>query len=379
MLKLRKWFGAGAKTNVTLPLDLTDPAFIADPTPTYAWLRENAPLCAVKSGGYLMTRHADIKAALSGKDLGNAPSRFAALHARNADKYPAAALVANIPPFLDMPEHKLPRQALSRSFHNTVATFADSVDTLAHRHVTAARGMGEIDLITTIAQPFACQTIAQFIGLSAETDQIKAATTSFFRLFAPAQDAVTFAQTNAALAKARDLMTGALTAHHAPSLISNLVAFQADQPDLTDQHIIDNALLVLADGVENIEAGITQAALSDATHLDAPTIRNILAAQSPAQIIPRVCREAFSVHGQDITVGTPVFLALGSANISGDTPIPFGAGRHSCIGESLAVMMVGACARALRDSDAHITATDLHYAPMFGHRWPRGVHVTLLA
>ncbi|MEJ6396523.1 cytochrome P450 [Yoonia sp. 208BN28-4] len=372
MLKLRKLFGSGSKApEITLPVDLLDPGFVADPHATYAWLRDNAPLAPVKSGGFVMTRHDDIKAMLSSKALGNAPSRFSTLHARNAGKYTAASLAAHIPPFQDQPDHKLPRQALTRSFHDTFKVFAPTIPDRAAAKIAQVQTPDRIDLIDDAAQDFACQTIAAFVGLEATTAQIKSATAAFFRLFAPVQDAAIFEKTNAALDDARAMMAAHLTDAD-DTLVAGLRRFQSDNPALSQQHIVDNALLVLADGVENIEAGIAQVAMAD-IQVSEDNVRTVLASQTPAQIIPRVCREAFSMHGHDVAVGTPVFLALQSTNAQ--EPLTFGAGRHSCIGEQLGVAMIAGFARALQDSGAVVDASGLHYAPMFGHRWPRGVKV----
>ena len=88
-------------------MDLLSPEVVADPYPLYAALRRDHPLAELVQGGYLLTRHADVMAAFTNPDLGNAPSRFSVLAARNRGKYVAADIAANIPPFHDMPEHQL--------------------------------------------------------------------------------------------------------------------------------------------------------------------------------------------------------------------------------------------------------------------------------
>jgi len=55
----------------------------------------------------------------------------------------------------------------------------------------------------------------------------------------------------------------------------------------------------------------------------------------------------------------------------------FGLGRHRCIGEQLAIAMITAFCSALSKRNPEIDAANLHYASMFGHKWPRGVTLSL--
>lgn len=414
MKKLRKWFGAGRTVkpaapaiDTTQPVDLLGAAFLADPYPTYAALRQSVPVAPVAGGGYLLTRHADVRAAFSDDRLGNAPSRFSVLGPRNRDKYEAAALVAHIPPFLDMPDHRLPRQALTRAFFNTFKPFASQVEDVAEAVLADAPREVAFDLIGQVSSPFSVRVMARFVGLDADVAVLKSATQAFFHLFAPIRDPAAFAETNAQLAAFRALVADQLAARRAdgrPSLLTHLTAFQQDAPDLTDTQIVDNAILVFADGVENIEAGaatllrlVTREGIAEQVargDLDAEAVvREGLRLDSPGQIIPRVAREDTVLNDTEIPAGTPVFLALASANRDAeqfddpdtfrlDRPgeaLVFGQGRHRCIGEQLGVLqlrvLLTAMLRAgLRDSGPEMPLT---YQARFGHRWPAAMPVTL--
>ena len=63
-------------------IDLTAPAFFADPYPAYELLRPHHAIVAAANGGHVLLRHADILEALSDEKLGNAPSRYSALAAK---------------------------------------------------------------------------------------------------------------------------------------------------------------------------------------------------------------------------------------------------------------------------------------------------------
>ncbi len=181
-------FASGAVTTPALPPDLSSRHFADDPHPTHAWLRAHLPLAPVAGGGCLPTRHADVLAALTDDRLGNAPSRFAVLHPRRADRHLAAAMAARVPSFLDMPAHRVPRQALCRACRNSFAAVPDLFATAAAEVMAVLPRYTPFDLIREAAQPFACHSIARFMGLDPGDAEVKHATQAFFQLFAPITD-----------------------------------------------------------------------------------------------------------------------------------------------------------------------------------------------
>ena len=384
-----------AKFCVDLPFDLSAPAFIADPYPSYAWLRENAPVVELQGGGYMLTRHADIRAAFTNSALGNAPSRFSTLAPRNAQKYVAADLASHIPPFLDAPEHKQMRQMVSRSFFNVFNGMGNELNVLARAQI-AQLNAGD-DLISAASQPFSVIAMCRFCGVARAPEQVKAFTQAFFHLFAPLRDPEVFAQVNAALAAFRAVLAEALQAGPPEgSLLAQMRAFQAQSEGITDAQIVDNCLLVFADGVENIEAGVAslmlvfeQAGIWD--DLQSGTlsmelaVREGLRLQTPAQLVPRVAREGFELGGVQIKKDMPVFLALASGNRDGavfDAPntfdaardmsdvMTFGQGRHRCIGEPLGIAQLAALMRAIVEVGIRPAAKPMTYQSRIGHRWP---------
>lgn len=404
MLKLARWFGAGPSPDTAPrlpdgPLDLTSSLFLFDPYPIYAQLRADTPVAELASGGFLLTRHADITAAFTDDRLGNAPSRFSVLSDKNRSTHTAADLAAHIPPFLDMPAHRLPRQAVSRAFFNTFKAAGPMVAEESARAVSEAGA--QFDLVRHVSSPFALRVMSRFVGLDAPLEALKTATQAFFHLFAPISDPAQFATTNAELGKARTLIAAALPSAPEASLIGALRAFQADAPELTDAQIIDNALLVFADGVENIEAGAAtilailtrtpgamEAVRSGSVPVEA-AVREALRLQTPGQIVPRIARTDFELHGIPITEGTPVFLALASGNrdeAAFDAPdayrpdrneqaLTFGLGRHRCIGEPLGLLQLTELTRALVQAQVMPEHPDarMGYHARFGHRWPRAL------
>ncbi len=418
MLKWRNVFGGGRSKRKaelrppappTLPVDVLSPEFIADPAPAYAWLRENAPLAEVRGGGYLLTRSEDIFAAFTDARLGNAPSRFSMLAAKNRDRYVAADVAANIPPFLDKPRHIDMRRSLSAAFHDTFTQAQDWIDPLAERWAETLVDKGVVDIVSGFGRPFATEAMARFVGLDHDPAAIATATGALFKLFAPIMDRADFVEVNSGLASTRSYIGRAVIARKSDpgnDLISHLLAFQETHDGLpNDIEIGDNALLILADGIENIEAAIAQAicilvrtgrwqAFCNGEMDASATVLEVLRLETPAQLLPRVVREAHERHGVRLPEGTPLFLALGSANRDAarhadpdrfdilrdhSEVLTFGRGRHRCIGAALGQLLVSAGIRALAKHDVTFLSdpSNISYRVRIGHRWPKAVEVSV--
>ncbi|MEM9580966.1 MAG: cytochrome P450 [Pseudomonadota bacterium] len=409
VLKLGRLFAARkardrapAPALLRVPLDLSDPAFVQDPYPSYAWLRTHCPVAEVQGGGFLLSRHADIKAAFTDKRLSNAPSRFSTLAPRNAGKYVAADLASRIPPFQDGDAHRLSRQMISRAFYNAFAGFDRMLEELAQKHVHHLSPQS--DLIADGAMPFALGSMCRFCGITASTEDMKPLTQAFFHLFAPLRDAQAFESVNDALGTFRQVIAASLDRGPPQgSLLAELHIFAEGQAGLDRADVVDACLLVFADGVENVEAAVASAFLvfaqadllpglrSGAVDLDA-AIAEAMRLQTPAQFIPRVAAESFDIHGVQIGKDMPVFLALASGNRDADvfdTPdsfdagrdlsdvLTFGQGRHRCIGEPLAKAQVAALLKAVLAAGFRADLTQpVGYHSRIGHRWPTSVILT---
>ncbi|MEL6584151.1 MAG: cytochrome P450 [Pseudomonadota bacterium] len=365
-----------------LPIDLEAPAFIADPYPTYAWLREHAPTADVAQGGVLLTRHSDITDALTNRALGNTPSRISVLNARNAGKYTAAALAANIPPFLDKPAHTAVRQPLSTAFFAAFKSHVEGLPALADAMVAQAPITGFA--IADIARPFACAAMARLIGLPGDPLSYAPLSEAFFHLFAPVRDPARFAEVNATLARFQEGIQSGIADAPEASLIANL-----RESPLSAEAIADNAILVFADGIENIQAAfVTLLRHREARPAFASTegfVREVLRRETPAQIIPRVTVEEITLLGRTLLQGHPVFLALGSAGrdtsvfdapdeLRADRPeqntLIFGGGRHRCVGEILGVALLTTLFDVAAQASLSLSSTtSASFEPRMGHRW----------
>ena len=377
--------------------------FSADPYPIYAKLRISAPVHETKSGALLVVRHADVKACMTHPDLGNAPSRFSALAPTHRQRRVAADVAANIPPFQDRPAHIVTRRALSRAFSKRMSGIGNDLEVAADLAVSEAPV--RCDLIKDISSPFCLGAMRRFIGLDGiANEELKSFSEAFFHLFAPLTSSDTLARANDGLSLFRRVTTKIVARQRAEpleDLLSYLIEIDIDGRRLTDIEISDLALLVLADGIENVESAAAAilillddeargAVLSSGAE---EVVEEVLRLETPAQLVPRVARRDTEIGGVPVKSDLPVLLGLGSANRDPDVftdpdtfllnrdrsdVLTFGQGRHSCVGAPLARLMLASLTKALVSRNARIARPDdVVYAHRFGHRWPRGVAISL--
>ncbi len=392
------------------PLDLTAASFFHDPYPVYDQLRTQTSAVAVASGGYILTRHADIMRALAEPALGNMPSRFSRLHQRNRGTSAAADVAAHILPFLDGDAHTTRRKLTSSAFGPVFKNAPSITNEAARECVEAVLGQTTLDAVHDLAAPFVQKVMCRLFGfLEADGPQLKTWAESFFFLFAPVTDPERFARVEKDLGDFRSYLAAVLDHRRVTpgdDMISALAKMTIDGVSLTDAEIIDNAILFFADGIENVQYGIgsvllclgTEPAILGRLHTSPDVLKAAVAEalrlETPGQIIPRVAQVDCNVAGRSLKAGTPVFLAFGSANrdpAAFDDPdvfkldrqqgksLSFGTGQHSCIGGQLAQMQIAAIVRELASHGVKVRTKpkQARYLHRVAHRWPQTVTISL--
>ena len=156
-------------------VDLFDPAFKADPYPTYSELRSSAPVHRITlpdgRGVWLVTRHEDVLAVF--KD-----ERFV----KNWRKVLTPEQLAQIPPIpevmeplsanmldTDPPDHRRLRALVSKAFTpRLIEHMRPRVQEIADTLLDAVQDRGEMDLIDDYAFPLPITVIAELLGVPAE-------------------------------------------------------------------------------------------------------------------------------------------------------------------------------------------------------------------
>ena len=396
-------FGFRKKANIPQEVDLGSESFFQNPYPTYELLRKKFPIAPVKPAGHLLTRHQDILEALASTDLRNTPSRFSVLNARNTSRYEAARLANNILPFLDPPENKTRRQCLIRSVREQLDDWLPTLEGTASAQLNTFLQGDSDDLIRGYSSPLSLKLMCDFIGIEdSDRKNYKELSDAFFFLFAPLSDSEKFEKVNQTLAQFRSGLHQLLKKRQSEpedDLISKLISAEDEDLGLTEDEIVDSCMLVFADGIENVEAGIANV-LNAYYQDDAAqkmfaaseiTVEEIvsegLRLQTPAQFIPRIAKADTQICGTEISVESPIFLALASANRDENVfedadkmrpgrPIKdiltFGRGTHSCVGSRLASLQISAAIKQMLEAGIQPTLQpkQIQYRPRLAHRWP---------
>ncbi|MFF6785093.1 cytochrome P450 [Streptomyces sp. NPDC012510] len=344
---------------------LQDPRFFTDPYPTYARLRDEAPVRKVPTGSggrhsYLVTGYAEARQAFTDPRLSKNTARFFAGRPSQRDLHPAVSqnMLAT-----DPPEHARLRALVTKAFTTgAVARMRPYIAGLIDELLDAwPQHGGTVDLVETLAVPLPVTVICELLGVP-ESDRTLVRTWSS-DLFAAGDPARIDAASHELAAYMTDLVT---TTRDSPgdSLLDALIAARDDQDRLTEDELVSLAVLLLVAGHETTTNFIGNAALAllrhpetlarlrAEPHLVADALDELLRYDSPVGIATfRYTTEPLTLGGTDIPEGAPVLIAPGAANRDPrHFPDPdhldltrhptghlaFGHGIHRCLGAPLA-------------------------------------------
>ena len=231
-----------------------DSDFVQNPYPVYAILRDHDPVHRTALGFWVLTRHEHIVAALNGPRLSNAPAPYAVVNRRNRNRYVAADVANTIIPFLDPPEHTAPRRLIAGEFHAHLKGRTESIKGITDHLLAGLRGVAEIEFLRDFATPFAVTTISRFVGYPDEdADLLKGWSNRFFYLFTAMPSVEILQSVNQALTEFREYSRQIVQQRRQvpeDGLISRLLHANREGYALGERDLIDNCMLIFADGVE---------------------------------------------------------------------------------------------------------------------------------
>ncbi|MEV1062668.1 cytochrome P450 [Streptomyces sp. NPDC050263] len=368
-----------------LSFDPWDPAFVSDPYPAYAELRERGRVIYYEpTDQWLVPRHADVSALLRERRLGRTYQ-----HRFTHEDFGRTAPPAEQEPFhtlndhgmldLEPPDHTRIRRLVSKAFTpRTVEQLKPYVRRLAGELVDRLVAAGGGDLLSDVAEPLPVAVIAEMLGIP-ESDRAplrpwSADICGMYELN-PAEDvaaravraSVEFSEYLRELIAARRKEPG-------EDLISGLIAAHDEGDRLTEQEMISTCVLLLNAGHEaTVNATVNgwqalfrnpdQLAALRADHTLVPSaVEELMRYDTPLQLFERWVLDEIEIAGTTIPRGAEVALLFGSANHDGevfrdpgrldltrqDNPhISFSAGIHYCIGAPLARIELAASMTAL--------------------------------
>ncbi len=384
-----------------LPSEL---AFIGDPYPAFARLREAAPVAFdAATNQWLVARHADVSALLRDRRLGRSYGHVAT--DKEFGRTPPPAWQApftesQLAQLIDMepPDHTRLRRLVSTAFTpRTVEGMRPLIGEIVDELVGAAAGRGTFDLLADVIEPLPVTVIAAMLGIPASDRHLlrpwSADMTMMFELDATEADQRRAVQATVEFtAYVRDLVR-ARRAAPASDLLSELVGVAEGSDRLTEDELIGTAILLLNAGHEASVNGAGNAwrtlflhpeALArlraDAT-LVASAVEELLRFDTPAPMFERWVLDEIEVQGVRIPRGQEVALLFASANRdeaafpnadavhldrSPNPHLTFGAGIHFCLGAPLARLELQVLFRAIVE---RMPTLELTAEPVFKPRF----------
>ncbi|MFH0520593.1 cytochrome P450 [Streptomyces sp. M41] len=400
-----------------LAFDPWDPAFLADPYPVYAELRERGRVHYFEpTDQWLVPHHADVSALLRERRLGRTYQ-----HRFTHEEFGRTAPPAEHEPFhvlndhgmldLEPPDHTRIRRLVSKAFTpRTVERLKPYVRGLAGDLVAALVEKGGGDLLTDVAEPLPVAVIAEMLGIP-ETDraQLRPWSADICGMYELNPSRETATRAVRASVEFSDYLRELIAARRekpGEDLISGLIAAHDEGDRLTEQEMISTAVLLLNAGHEaTVNATVNgwwalfrnpgQLAALRADHSLIPSaIEELMRYDTPLQLFERWVLDEIEIAGTTIPRGAEIAMLFGSANHDPevfDAPdrldltrkenphISFSAGIHYCIGAPLARIELAASMTALLEQAPTLRpAAEPERKPNFVIRGLEGLRVEVL-
>ncbi|MEP7359436.1 MAG: cytochrome P450 [Anaerolineales bacterium] len=354
-------------------LNITRREFRADPFPTYAWLRAEAPVFRTvlpdKQPAWLITRYDDVVLTLK-DEQGFTKDRLAAKTPEELKKLPwmppMFAPLARTILDTDFEEHARLRGLIHLAFTpRRVEQMRARVQTLANELLDNAERRGGMELIHDYALQIPLTIISELLGIPAkDREQFHRWTKTLVNLGA-AQHAqlLLLPQVLAMLRYLRRLFKQR-RADPRDDLISALGTAEEDGRRLTDDELLAMVFVLLLAGHETTVNLIGSGALAllqnpdqlrllrERPELNKSAIEELLRYVNPVEeATERYAREEVTLHGLTIPKGQMVLAVLASANRdehvfsqpdqldlarADNKHVAFGLGVHYCVGAPLA-------------------------------------------
>lgn len=369
----------GGESMLTRHLDLTDPNFIANPYPTLADLRENAPIFYDDGWDRIFfTRYEDIATLLKDRRLGRN-----ILSVMSRDELGWTPPDPALKPYndfqnnhileMDPPDHTRLRNLFGKAFTpRRVESLRGRIEQIVDHWLDRAEPHGGMDLKRDFAEPLPVTVIAELLGVpEEERPYLRPWSDAIVKMYEPSHTEEQARQAVRAVnefsACVRRLATER-RANPGDDLISDLAHVEDQGQRLTEQELISNCILLLNAGHEasvngttlgfwalcrhpEQKASLTAAAATGDTSLFKTAIDEMLRYESPLPMFNRWVFETLEYKGHQLKQGAQVTFLYLSGNRDprrferadeldlarqDNLHLTFGLGAHYCIGAPLA-------------------------------------------
>jgi len=343
-------------------------AFVDDPYPTYAALRERSPVHAIGPGSWLLTRYDDVLTAYREPTLSSDKRREFAPKFGDSPlfEHHTSSLVFNDPPL-----HTRVRRLLVGALNQqAIARMEAGVLALVDGLLDRLLDMAEPDLIEDFAARIPVEVIGNLLDVPhAERGPLRDWSLAILSALEPAPAAEVLARGNAAVEDFKAyLATLVADRRRRPGdprvdVLTRLIQGESDGDRFGDLELLHNCIFLLNAGHEtttNLIGNGTHALLTQREQwqrlraqpeLLGTAVEELLRFESPLQLNNRLCTAPLRFGDVELPAGSFVTLAIGSANRDpaqfhepdrldiGRKPNPhlaFGQGHHACAGMNVA-------------------------------------------
>lgn len=373
--------------------DPFDPAIRNDPYPTYRALRHGDPVHEMDGGGFAISRHADIREALSRPDLFSSAAMLGVI--QNVDEEPELDDPTETLLGSDPPQHTGLRKLVNRGFsRHRVRALESNVRSIAAAIADELADREQFDLVGDFAAPLTVRVIAELLGVDPERHED-------FRRWSDALILLaTGAPTGEALEQARmekeklgdylDEIIASRRRSPQNDLISALARLETDDGPLGQREVefLPNLLLIAGNETTTHLLGNMMSALFDhpaqlellGTHpeLIPGAIEEGIRFDSPVPLVLRTTTADVEVGNRTIPQESTVALLLASGNrdekvfpradrfdVTRDASghLGFGHGTHFCLGATLARLEARVALETLVPLGLHATGAQGPWIP----------------
>lgn len=354
------------------PFDPRDPAFRADPYPTYNELRETSPVLQSSLGLLVLSKHHDCVALLHNPETST--------DQRNSTLFQAYLQTLDFDPFegrepsflfLDPPDHTRLRGLVSHAFTpRRVRDLGPRVQQIVDELIDAGIASGEMEAIEELAYLVPVRVICELLGVpTADHEIFKDWSRKLARgldpdFMIPEDTRQEMLEAGEALQSYFDGLIAKRTADPGDDMLSALIHAEQEGDKLTHGELLTTLGLLLIAGHETtvnlIGNGLLQFSrhpdqydrLQKDTSLARSAVEETLRFDPPVQITGRIAMTELSFDGHTLSPGLQGICVIGGANRDpeefGDTAqhfditrspnnhVAFGAGIHFCLGAPLA-------------------------------------------
>jgi cytochrome P450 len=346
--------------------DPFDDVYFNDPYPTYAAMREQAPVYySEKYDFYALSRFDDVAAALKDWETFSSSRGVDLYSIQNQPDYHAGIIQ------LDPPDHNRLRVLVSRAFTpRAIADMEPQVQELIDSYLNPLGS--EFDLVQEFAAPFPIEMLSRLVGIPAEKRQHLRKLLDVVLTRSDGASEMSEEGMAAAIESGAYYYELSTIRREQPSddMISTLISAEIEREDgsmtsLDDVEVASFLSLLGGAGAETVTKLVGSAAVLFAQHpdqwqmiLDDPqlipqAVEELLRFEPPSHYVGRYTTKPTTLHGVTIPAGKAVLLMIGAAvrdpgvfpeserfDIT-RTPrqnLSFGYGIHSCLGAALARM-----------------------------------------